>query len=62
MPDRRFEMPPLERLGAFEAAARCGSFTAATAETGLKEPAISQQSGELEKPLGTTLFYRRGAG
>ncbi|MGJ8617413.1 MAG: LysR family transcriptional regulator [Sulfitobacter sp.] len=55
----QFKMPPLEWIRAFEAAARCGSFTAAAAETGLTQSAISQRIGHLEKQLGTTLFYRR---
>ena len=54
-----FKMPPLEWVRAFEAAARCGSFTAAAAETGLTQSAISQRIGHLEKLLGTKLFYRR---
>lgn len=54
-----FTMPPLEWIRAFEAAARCGSFTAAGAETGLTQSAISQRIGQLEKQLGTRLFYRR---
>ncbi|MCD9150112.1 LysR family transcriptional regulator [Pseudophaeobacter flagellatus] len=59
MNDRRFKMPPLEWIRAFEAAARCGSFTAAAAEAGLTQSAISQRISQLEKELGTTLFYRR---
>lgn len=54
-----FKMPPLEWIRAFEAAARCRSFTAAAAETGLTQSAISQRIGHLEERLGTTLFYRR---
>ena len=59
MHDHRFKMPPLEWVRAFEAAARCGSFTAAAAETGLTQSAISQRIGHLEKRLGVVLFYRR---
>jgi LysR family glycine cleavage system transcriptional activator len=59
MHDHQFKMPPLEWVRAFEAAARCGSFTAAAAETGSAWSAISQRIGHLEKLLGTTLFYRR---
>ncbi|QCO57305.1 LysR family transcriptional regulator (plasmid) [Pseudorhodobacter turbinis] len=54
-----FKTPPLEWIRAFEAAARCGSFTAAAAETGLTQSAISQRIGNLEKKLGTPLFFRR---
>ena len=59
MSSQPFKMPPLEWVRAFEAAARCGSFTAAAAETGLTQSAISQRIGHLEKLLGTKLFYRR---
>ena len=54
-----FNLPPLEWIRAFEAAARCGSFTAAAAETGLTQSAISQRIGHLEKRLGARLFHRR---
>ncbi len=54
-----FRMPPLEWIRAFEAAARCGSFTAAAADTGLTQSAISQRIAHLEKSIGTKLFYRR---
>ena len=59
MTEPRFNMPPLEWLRAFEAAARCGSFTAAAAETGLTQSAISQRIAQLEKTLGTPLFFRQ---
>ena len=59
METQNFKMPPLEWVRAFEAAARCGSFTAAAAETGLTQSAISQRIMHLEKLLGTPLFYRR---
>lgn len=59
MYDRASKMPPLEWVRAFEAAARLGSFTAAAAETGLTQSAISQRIGHLEKLLGTRLFDRR---
>lgn len=59
MADRKFRMPPLEWVRAFEAAARCGSFTAAAEETGLTQAAISQRIGNLERRLGTALFHRR---
>ena len=58
MSSQPFKMPPLEWVRAFEAAARCGSFTAAAAETGLTQSAISQRIGHLERLLGTKLFYR----
>ena len=53
------KLPPLEWIRAFEAAARCGSFTAAGADTGLTQSAISQRIGQLESHLGATLFHRR---
>ncbi|WP_281982184.1 LysR family transcriptional regulator [Thalassorhabdomicrobium marinisediminis] len=59
MNEAGFKTPPLEWIRAFEAAARCGSFTAAAAETGLTQSAISQRIGHLEKHLRTPLFFRR---
>lgn len=53
------KLPPLEWIRAFEAAARCGSFTAAGADTGLTQSAISQRISQLEAHLGATLFERR---
>jgi len=59
MSENHFKLPPLEWIRAFEAAARCGSFTAAAAETGITQSAISQRIGQLEKSLGTALFVRQ---
>ncbi|MEY8097227.1 LysR family transcriptional regulator [Falsihalocynthiibacter sp. S25ZX9] len=59
MENSRLKLPPLEWIRAFEAAARCGSFTAAAGETGLTQSAISQRIGHLEKLLGAKLFERR---
>ncbi|MGB7242916.1 MAG: LysR family transcriptional regulator [Sulfitobacter sp.] len=59
MEKSQFKLPPLEWIRAFEAAARCGSFTAAAVETGLTQPAISQRIGQLEQRLGTALFVRQ---
>jgi LysR family glycine cleavage system transcriptional activator len=53
-----FQLPQLEWIRAFEAAARCGSFTAAASETGLTQPAISQRISNLEHQLGAKLFIR----
>lgn len=58
MDDRGFQLPQLEWIRAFEAAARTGSFTAAAAETGLTQPAISQRISNLEHQLGAKLFIR----
>lgn len=54
-----FDQLPLEWIRAFETAARLGSFTAAAAETGLTQSAISQRIGHLEARLGTRLFLRQ---
>ena len=59
MDEPSYKLPPLEWVRAFEAAARLGSFTAAAAETGLTQPAISQRIGHLEKRLGAQLFLRQ---
>ncbi|WIY23869.1 LysR family transcriptional regulator [Parasedimentitalea psychrophila] len=53
---------PLEWIRAFEAAGRTGSFTAAAAETGLTQSAISQRIGNLERQIGTALFLRQARG
>lgn len=59
MKQTSFPLPPLEWVRAFEAAARLGSFTAAAAETGLTQPAISQRIAQLEQHLGAKLFVRQ---
>lgn len=59
MDKSQFTLPPLEWIRAFEATARCGSFTAAATEIGITQPAISQRIGQLEQRLGTTLFVRQ---
>ena len=48
----------LDALRVFESAARHLSFTAAAAELGSSQPAISQQIKRLEDQLGTRLFDR----
>lgn len=53
-----FSLPPLEWLRVFEAAARTGSFTAAAAELGLTQAAISQRIRNLEARLDKPLFVR----
>lgn len=52
-------LPPLNQLRAFEAAARHLSFTAAAAELNMTQSAVSQQIKSLESHLGQPLFYRR---
>lgn len=54
----RRDLPPLQTLVAFEAAARLRSFTLAASELNLTQPAISQQVKLLEHRLGVTLFRR----
>lgn len=48
----------LQRLAVFEAAARLGSFTAAAAELGMTQPAVTRQVRALERSLGADLFTR----
>lgn len=55
-------LPPLNALKAFEAAARHESFTAAAAELNVTHAAISRHIRELEGWLGTKLFVRTGRG
>jgi len=58
MSRRAFELPPLELLVAFEAAARHLSFTRAADEIALTQSAVSRQIQALESSLGTALFRR----
>lgn len=53
------ELPPLEPLRAFEAAARLLSFTRAAAELHVTQSAVSKQVIALEEALCTRLFERR---
>ena len=48
----------LQRLAAFEAAGRLGSFTAAARELGTTQPAVTRQLASLERSLGVELFAR----
>lgn len=50
--------PPLNALRAFEAAARCRSFTLAARELGVTQAAVSHQVARLEQELGAKLFLR----
>jgi len=52
------KLPPLNALKAFEAAARCGSFTAAGQELNVTHGAVSRQVALLESWLGTAVFER----
>lgn len=58
MADRR-ELPPLDLLLGFEAAARHLSFTKAAAELFLTQSAVSRQVQALEEALGVPLFQRK---
>ena len=58
MSRRAFELPPLELLIAFEAAARHLSFTRAADEIALTQSAVSRQIQALEASLGVALFRR----
>ncbi len=51
-------LPSLELLRVFEACSRCQGFTAAAAELGMTQPAVSQQMQRLERELGNPLFDR----
>ena len=59
MHNRRYDVPPLDPLLAFEAAARNLSFTKAAAELNLTQSAVSRQIQQLEERLGVKLFERR---
>ncbi|WP_077072299.1 LysR substrate-binding domain-containing protein [Mailhella massiliensis] len=56
------EMPPLNALAAFEAAARLGSFTRAGEELCVTQAAVSQHIRRLEEYLGAPLFIRHAPG
>ncbi|QNN65559.1 LysR family transcriptional regulator [Sphingomonas rhizophila] len=51
-------LPPLSAIRAFEAAARLENFTAAAAELGMTQAAVSYQVKALEQRLGAPLFAR----
>lgn len=55
----RSELPRLELLRSFEAAARLLSFTLAADELALTQSAVSRQIQMLESDLGVSLFERR---
>ena len=54
------QMPPLNWLKSFEACARLGSFTAASKELNITQPAVSHQIRLLELFLKRSLFRREG--
>lgn len=51
-------LPPLNALRAFDAVARCGSFTRAANELCVTQGAVSRHVGALENWIGTPLFER----
>src|SRR3954447_14435775 len=51
-------LPPMAAIRAFEAAARTENFTAAAAELGMTQAAVSYQVKGLEERLGAPLFVR----
>ena len=59
MRNRPYDVPPLDLIEGFEAAARNLSFTKAGAELNLTQSAVSRQIKSLEDWLGVTLFDRR---
>ena len=52
-------LPELPHLGTFARAAELGSFTAAAAELGVSQAAVSQRIAMLERQLRVSLFERR---
>ncbi|WP_378946581.1 LysR substrate-binding domain-containing protein [Mesorhizobium sp. ANAO-SY3R2] len=62
MAERPEALPPLEWIRVYEAAARLGSFTAAAAELGLTQAAVSQRIRNLELRIGAQLFDRQARG
>lgn len=58
MPRRFSRLPPLNTLLVFEAAGRHLNFSAAAAELGMTQPAVSHQVSFLETRLGLPLFRR----
>ncbi len=58
MPDQRRNLPSLDLLRGFEAAARNLSFTKAAAELFVTQSAVSRQVKTIEDQLGVSLFTR----
>jgi LysR family glycine cleavage system transcriptional activator len=59
MQKKRFNLPPLDLIQGFEAAARNLSFTKAADELFITQSAVSRQIRGLEEHLGVALFQRR---
>ena len=62
MSGRRYEIPSMGALTAFEATARLGSITRAAEERNISHSAISRHIRELERSFRVSLFERRGRG
>lgn len=62
MENLKDRLPPLGSLVAFEAAARCGSYTLAAQQLEVTPAAISRQISRLEAFLGTEIFRPHGRG
>lgn len=60
--DHSSDLPPLDTLRAFEAAARSGSFSAAAEALNLTHGAVSRQVAKLEHWLGLRVFERQARG
>jgi LysR family transcriptional regulator, glycine cleavage system transcriptional activator len=60
--DHSLQLPPLDTLRAFEAAARTGSFSAAAEALNLTHGAVSRQVAKLERWLGLRVFLRQARG
>lgn len=56
------DLPPLNAIKAFDAVARCGSFTAAARELCISQGSISRHVANLEDALGSALFAREASG
>ena len=59
MQNVRSQLPPMDTLATFEAAARLQSFTLAGEELNITQAAVSRQIRILEESLNTRLFHRR---
>ena len=60
--DHSLNLPPLDTLRAFEAAARSGSFSGAAEALNLTHGAVSRQVAKLEHWLGLRVFLRQARG
>ena len=57
----RRELPPMNAIIAFEAAARHGNFTLAAKELCVAQPAVTRHVANVESWVGARLFSRRGS-